>query len=203
VHSTGLTRWLNWIPRSELEGPHSLPPQDEETSMADPSNQCPDMEETDDSGTDSETEQLKWKSRRCRYRHTICTDKPPRYIRIMLQNLQQLPINGQADRSTQLMANIRDYKPDVVLLNDVGLRWRNITAHHQWQERTRTSLPPHKSKFSYNKHGSNTTKVQWGGTGVLLLDQARHRTHGPMGADPENLGGWTWARIQGRDGHHV
>jgi hypothetical protein len=98
VNPTGLTRWLSWIPRSDLEGPHSLPPQDEETSMADPSNQCPDMEETDDSGTDSETEQLKWKSRRRRYGHTICcTDKPPRYIRIMLQNLQRLPINGQAD----------------------------------------------------------------------------------------------------------
>jgi hypothetical protein len=38
----------------------------------------------------------------------------------------------------------RDYKPDVVLLNDVGLCWRNIPTHHQWQERTRTSLPPHK-----------------------------------------------------------
>jgi hypothetical protein len=100
------------------------------------------MEETDDSGTESETEQLKWKSRQRQYGHTIGTDKPPRYIRIMLQNLQQLPIHGQADRSTQLMANIRELKPDVFLLNDVGLCWRNIPTHHQWQERTRTSLPP-------------------------------------------------------------
>jgi hypothetical protein len=116
----------------------------------------------------------------------------------MLQNLQRLPINGQADRSTQLMANIRDYKPDVVLLNNVGLCWCNIPTHYQWQERTRTSLPPHKSKFSYNKHGSNTTKVQWGAleycswtrqvTGPMDQWEQTQRTWGD-GPGPESRAG--------------
>jgi hypothetical protein len=52
-------------------------------------------------------------------------------------------------------------------------------------------------------HSANDTKVQWGGTGILLFDEARHRTVGSLGSDPENLGRWTWARIQGREGHHV
>ena len=40
--------------------------------------------------------------------------------------------------------------------------------------------------------------VQWGGTGILTLDEFRPRTFQQMGSDPTNLGRWTWARIQGR-----
>lgn len=46
-------------------------------------------------------------------------------------------------------------------------------------------------------------KVQWGGTGILLFDEAKHRALGRPGSDPENLGRWTWVRIQGREGHRV
>jgi hypothetical protein len=88
-------------------------------------------------------------------------------------------------------------------LNDVGLHWDNIPTHHQWQERSRNNLPPHKSKFAYNQHGIMDSQVQWGDTGLLLMEEATHRTQGPMGTDPENLGRWTWAKIQGREGHIV
>ena len=113
-------------------------------------------------------------------------------------NLFRLPIIKAADRSTQFLANLKDYNPDAVLMNDVGLHWKNLPMVDSWAERTLTGFPPHKFRFSYNTHEDKQELVQWGGTGLLTLDQFRTRTYKQMGSDPHNLGWWTWARIQGR-----
>ena len=40
-----------------------------------------------------------------------------------------------------------------------------------------------------------------GGTGLLVMNELRSRAHRHLGLDQENLGRWTWARIEGRAGH--
>ena len=120
-------------------------------------------------------------------------EKPPQHCRILLVTLFRLPIIKAADRSTQFLANLKDYNPDAVLMNDVGLHWKNIPMADSWAERTLTGFPPHKFRFSYNTHEDKQELVQWGGTGLLTLDQFRTRTYKQMGSDPHNLGRWTWA----------
>ena len=60
------------------------------------------------------------------YGDLIQLKKASHCMRVILQNPQRIPINGRADQSTQFMANIKDHKPDVVLLDDVGLFWKNV-----------------------------------------------------------------------------
>ena len=125
-------------------------------------------------------------------------EKPHQHCRIFLVNLFRLPIIKHADRSTQFLANLKDFNPDAVLMNDVGLHWLNIPIEHSWAERTNVGFPLNIFRFSYNTHEDKQEMVQWGGTGILTLDEFRPWTFQQMGSDPTNLGRWTWARIQGR-----
>ena len=103
-------------------------------------------------------------------------------------NLFRLPIIKAANRSTQFLANLKDYNPDAVLMNDVGLHWKNIPMADSWAERTITGFPTHKFQFSYNTHEDKQELVQWGGTGLLAMDQFRTRTYKQMGSDPPQSG---------------
>ena len=119
-------------------------------------------------------------------------------MRVVLQNLQRLPVIGNADRSTQLLDCIQASHLDLLLVSDVGCHWRNIPFEDSWGERTSRGFPHHLYRFSYNHQEDKKELVQWGGTGLLCLGDMRSRKHGDMGSDPDNLGRWTWIRLQGR-----
>ena len=142
-----------------------------------------------------------WQQRQPFYGPTeLEADKLPRHIRVILLNLQRLPLIKEADRSTQLMINLGLYQPDVAMLNDVGIHWPSLLTAHSWEERTRGVLPFHRRRFSYNIHDKSGEQVQWGGTGLLIFDQLKPRVFKDLGTDSDHLGRWTWARIQGREG---
>ena len=88
------------------------------------------------------------------------------------------------------------------MLSDMCLQWNRIPVEDRWSERAHAAqLQKHKDFFSYNKHEDTEAQVQWGGTGLILLDELRSRVFNQqMGSDEENLGWWTWARIQCRNG---
>ena len=130
-------------------------------------------------------------------------EKPQGHLRVIGPNLGRLPIFARADKSTQFLANIKDYNPDVVLSTDIGVFWKNLEAQDSWWERTAVGFPRHKVKFSYNVLEDLQQKVQWGGTAVMCLSTAHSRVYKQMGSDPTNLGRWTWARVQGRHGHFL
>ncbi len=72
--------------------------------------------------------------------------------------------------------------------------------HDRWKERmVEARMPKDKSRFSHNIHENTNQPVQWGGTGLCIMNELYPRVHGKMGSDPENLGRWTWARIQRRE----
>ena len=99
------------------------------------------------------------------------------------------------------MENLKIHNPDGVLVNEPGLNWSKLPVSEGWSERAyKAGIQRCNPRFSYNIHDESGEQVQWGGTGVLLFDDFRTRQHGKMGSDPENLGRWTWARVQGREG---
>ena len=111
---------------------------------------------------------------------------------------------AKADKSTQFLEQLKLHSPDVTLVNDVGLNWANIPVQDQWPERAGDAgLPPAHFKISLNAHEKNDDLVQYGGTGIVLMDEAKPRMFGKMGSDPSNLGRWTWAKIQGRHGYFL
>ena len=124
--------------------------------------------------------------------------KQPGHIRVVLQNLQRLPVLAKADRSTQLLDCIEASELDLLMVNDVGCHWKNIPFQDSWGERTAQGFPHHLYRFSYNRNEDKQEQVQWGGTGLLCLGDLRSRKHKDMGSDTDNLGRWTWIRLQGR-----
>ena len=111
---------------------------------------------------------------------------------------------AKADRSTQFFEHLKLRMPDVTLVNDVGLCWPSLAPEDQWHERALSAhMPRHVARFSINSHEITSEKVQWGGTGIILMGEARPRLFQKMGSDPTNLGRWTWAKIQGRNGHFL
>ena len=126
-------------------------------------------------------------------------------MRIILPKLHRLPTLAKADKSTQFLAQLTVRDPDVVLMNDIGLLWSSLPVEDQWYERSRASpLPPTAHRFSYNTHEAYPDQLtQWGGTGIVLMKEAKPRLFGKMGSDHTNLGRWTWAKIQGRQGHFL
>ena len=114
--------------------------------------------------------------------------------------MARLPTITRADRSTQHLENVKLYDPDAMLYCDVGLNWTNLPIEDRWKERMAFShMPRDKSRFSCNAHDDSPQPVQWGGTGICIMNELFSRVHGKMGSDPENLGRWTWARIQRRE----
>ena len=142
-----------------------------------------------------------WKTRQPVYGHSLEPEEPAQEVRVCLQKLARLPVFKNADKSTQLLFNIRDYNPDVVMMNDVGIDWRHLPPQEGWDARCYdANFPYHRGRFSHNIHEDAGQQVQWGGTGLIVMNDMKSRVSEPLGTDPEHLGRWTCARIQGRDG---
>jgi hypothetical protein len=62
---------------------------------------------------------------------------------VVFQNFQRLPIMASADRSTQLVANIKDHRYDCVMSSNVGINWDKLPVTDSWIERTRRVLGSH------------------------------------------------------------
>ena len=119
-------------------------------------------------------------------------EKPEQHIRVVLANMQRFPTMAKADRSTQFFEHLKLRMPDVTLVNDVGLCWPSLAPEDQWHERALSAhMPRHVARFSINSHEITSEKVQWGGTGIILMGEARPRLFQIMGSDPTNLGRWT------------
>ena len=129
--------------------------------------------------------------------------KQPNTIRIALQNIQLLPENSRHYKSRQLIQHIAQAELDALLMNEVGLNWRVVSADNQWVERTTGKLQGSKAVFAHNTTEPKITDtIQYGGVGIVATQELAHRIIS-TGKDPTNLGRWTWIRIQGKEGHTV
>jgi hypothetical protein len=128
-------------------------------------------------------------------------DKPANTVRLALQNEQLIPANARHYKSRQLINHISQAQLDVLLMNEVGLNWRALSAENQWIERITGKLQGSKAVFAHNTTELNTTdEIQYGGVGIVATQEIANRIIS-TGRDPKRLGRWTWIRIQGKEGH--
>jgi hypothetical protein len=105
-------------------------------------------------------------------------------IRIALQNIQLLPENSRHYKSRQLIDYIAQAELDALLMNEVGLNWRSVSADNQWVERTTGKLFGSKAVFAHNTTELDITDtIQYGGVGIVATQELAHRTIG-IGGDP-------------------
>ena len=134
--------------------------------------------------------------------HDLQETKANQHFRIILQNFQRLPVYKISKKTEHLMHNLtKVFKPDVTLGQDIGLNWQHLPAEDQWYERCYNyHATKQAARFHHNSNESGmvSARVQWGGTGIIIMHDALAR--GPQfGADETNLGRWTWVRIQRKE----
>ena len=66
--------------------------------------------------------------------HVELRAKPAQHLRIILQNLDRLSVLKRADKSTQLLASIKDFQPDAMLMSELGLCWQNLDQQDSWHQ---------------------------------------------------------------------
>jgi hypothetical protein len=55
-------------------------------------------------------------------------------LRIMLHNINRLPIDGRSAKSRKLLSTIATKQIDIALLTEVGLYWKKINSRDRWYE---------------------------------------------------------------------
>jgi hypothetical protein len=88
------------------------------------------------------------------------TRKPDQTIRIMLHNINRLPIDSRSTKSKQLITYVVNKQIDIALLTEIGLNWRKIHNNDKWFERVREAF-----RYSRSCLAHNTTEAQITDTG--------------------------------------
>ena len=89
-------------------------------------------------------------------------------MRIALQNIQLLPESSRHYKSRQLITHIAQAELDILMINEVGLNWKAVSADNQWAERTTGKLIGSKAVFAHNTTElKSTATIQYGGVGII------------------------------------
>jgi len=116
-------------------------------------------------------------------------------------NLNNLAIEINESKEVSLFQSILEYGIDILLLQELGLHWSNLSRTKQWRSRVERFLNPKctRTRCSHNVHDTTGTQVQAGGMGILSHDKVSHFAMG-SGCDKAKLGRWTWSRFRGKGG---
>jgi hypothetical protein len=133
----------------------------------------------------------------------ILKRKADQVLRIMLHNINRLPISSRSSKSRQLVSYIAHTQVEFALLTEIGINWKKIHNNDMWFERVRQSFQSTRSILAHNTRELNMTNtVQFGGVCTMVLDDITHRVVA-QGEDKSALGRWAWLRMEGRQGHHL
>jgi hypothetical protein len=129
------------------------------------------------------------------------TKKNKYTFRLLLQNIQRLPLSARESKHEDILNWMFTDKADAVILTEVNTYWPNVKPHQHWHERTKGHIPRgEKHRFAHNHRGSSTGRMQYGRVGELALGETRHRLCG-TGKDITGLGRWVWMRYKGKGEH--
>ena len=122
-------------------------------------------------------------------------------FRIASINVNNLSPYKDESKDEQLFSDIKRNELDIILMQEIGVNWSQVSRPNQLRERAKFSFEEgtFRTKLSFNEHDNTGTPKQWGGTGVGSYGKLTHYSMG-VGADKSGLGRWTWARYRGKDG---
>jgi hypothetical protein len=129
--------------------------------------------------------------------------RPESVLRIVQQNVTNLPSNAKASKSRQFIDFIRRSQASVFTSQDIGLCLHKLPDKDQWCERVLGKLTSSSASFAYNlTELTNTSVHQPGGVGVISTDDVTHRVI-QRGHDPTELGRWSWILLEGKQHHRT
>ena len=125
--------------------------------------------------------------------------KLPNTIRIMFQNVQNLPTFNDHLKNKVLLGTFLDYQIDVYAMNEVGVHWLNVDEKNRMYNRTKGWFERSEISLAYNSTEKPSSEHQWGGTAVMSVNKMAHQFM-QKGSDSTGLGRWSWQRFRGRNG---
>jgi len=116
------------------------------------------------------------------------------WLRLVSLNLDNLAIEINESKEVTLFQPILEHGIDILLLQELGLHWSNLSRTKQWRSRAERFLNPKCTwtLCSHNVHDTTGTWVQAGGAGILSHDKVSHFATG-SGCDKAKLWRWTWS----------
>jgi hypothetical protein len=130
--------------------------------------------------------------------------RPDSVLRIVQQNVGNLPSNAKASKSRQFIDFIQKSQASVFTSQEIGLCLRKLPDEDQWCERVFGRLASSSASFAYNSTElANTSVHQPGGVGVISTDaDVTHRVI-QQGRDPTELGRWSWILLEDKQHHRT
>jgi hypothetical protein len=129
--------------------------------------------------------------------------RPESVLRIVQQNVGNLPANAKASKSRQFIDFIRRSQASVFTSQEIDLCLRKLPDKDQWCGRVFDRLASSSASFAYNSTELAHTSVhQTGGVGVIATDDVTDRVI-QRGRDPTELGRWSWILLEGKQHHRT
>jgi len=122
-------------------------------------------------------------------------------LRWVSLNLDSLAIEINESKEVTLFQSILEHGIDILLLQELGLHWSNLSRTKQWRSRVERFLNPKctRTRCSHNIHDSTGAWVQASGTGIPSHDKVSRFAMG-SGCNTAKLGRWTWSQFRGEGG---
>ena len=137
------------------------------------------------------------------YGDTLTSRKPEKTLRILFQNVNNIPEEQWKEKGKKILETIQRFDPDFVGLAEMGLYPPRLSPQDTWQSRVRSAgFKDTKATYAYNKMQPHNTAHLTGGLAMLATKEASCRCRA-TGDDPTGLGRWTSILIEGRQGHKL
>lgn len=121
--------------------------------------------------------------------------KAPEAFRYCFANINGLPAAAYHEKHDQITQSMEKHKMDVLGMAEININFKKVGPTQQWKDRFKKLRT--NSHCATNEHTTPNEKRVFGGTAYLTSAAASHKVE-KKGADPTNLGRWSWALLTGR-----
>ena len=85
-------------------------------------------------------------------------------FRLATLNTNNLSPYKDEGKDEQLFSDLKRHEIDIILLQEIGVNWSQVSRQHQLMERTRFSFEEgtFRTRLSYNEHDTTGSAKQWG-----------------------------------------
>jgi hypothetical protein len=128
------------------------------------------------------------------------TRKEENILRIGFQNIGGFPIDRGKHKEGIIRKGITRWEFDVFGLAETNVDWRIVREEDKLYFRTKEWWESLHLSWTHNSTQKPITARQFGGTAIFSMGPAAHRVV-DKGADPSNLGRWTWTRYRGKNNY--
>ena len=131
------------------------------------------------------------------------TTKEEGIIRIVSQNVNCFGVSTHHNHKQEITKTwLIENSIDVVGWQETGIASHMFPRNKRLHERMKDPRWSKQRLSAYNNKHERVSRLQYGGTAVMAVNEAAHRVKA-TGGDPTGLGRWSWILFEGKQRHLV